>query len=284
MIRFTFNRAVDSEDPQKIVAFVNRHTGLSGQRIKAAMTKGALWRKRRGQRFRRVRRAQAGIRPGDTVRLYYDENLLSLPVPEAVCLHDYRRYSIWWKPAGMLTQGTHFSDHASLIRQVEKRFSHCQPRLVHRLDREAMGLVMVAHDRRSASEISLLFKQNQIKKTYRAEVRGNLTQKAGIEQINRPLDGKPALTEIIHTWKRERGQTTLVELVLHTGRTHQVRRHLAEIGFPVMGDPRYGRHSSHPGGLQLVAWALDWQCPFTQKEIGLRLPNEFVPQHLLNPE
>ena len=284
MTRFTFDRAVAPEDPQQIIEFVIRHTGLSRQRIKSAMTKGALWRKRSGQRFRRIRRAQARIKPGDVIRLFYDEQLLSVPVPKAVCLHDYRRYSIWWKPAGMLSQGTYFSDHASLIRQVEKRFSRCRPRLVHRLDRETMGLVMVAHDRRSAAEISRLFRQNQIKKTYRAEVRGDLTQAAGIRQINRPLDGKTALTEIRFTWKQAQSKTTIVELLLHTGRTHQIRRHLADIGYPIMGDPRYGRHNSHPDGLQLVAWALDWRCPFTQKRMRHCVPDEFMPLHLLNPD
>ena len=284
MTRLTFDRTVDPEDPQQIVEFVSRHTGLSRQRIKTAMARGALWRKRGGQRFRRIRRAQAGIKPGDVIRLFYDENLLSLPVPKAVLLHDYQRYSVWWKPAGMLSQGTHFSDHTSLIRQVEKRFTRCRPRLVHRLDRETMGLVMVALDRRAAAEISRLFRQNQIKKTYRAEVRGDLKMAAGIAQINRPLDGKPALTEITFTWKQAQGRTTVVELVLHTGRTHQIRRHLADIGFPVMGDPRYGRHNSHPGGLQLVAWALDWRCPFTQEEMRLCLPDELMPLHLLDPD
>ena len=283
MKRFTFDRAVDPQDPLQVVEFVSHHTGLSKQRIKSAMTKGALWRKRGGERFGRIRRAQARVRPGDIIRLYYDEKLLSLPVAEAFCLLEYQRYSIWYKPAGMLTQGTHFGDHTSLLRQVEKRLSRCRPRLVHRLDRETLGLVMVAHDRRAAGNLSRLFIQDQIKKTYRAEVFGDITHVVGIRQINHPIDGKPALTEITHIWPRQQGKTSLLELVLHTGRTHQIRRHLADVGFPIMGDPKYGRGNSHPGGLQLVAWALDWRCPFTQKKRRLHLPDEFMLPDLINP-
>ena len=116
-------------------------------------------------------------------------------------------------------------------------------------------------DRPAAGNLSRLFIQDQIKKTYRAEVLGDITRVGGIRQINQPIDGKPALTEITHIWPRQQGKTSLLELVLHTGRTHQIRRHLADVGFPIMGDPKYGRRNSHPGGLQLVAWAIDWRCP-----------------------
>jgi tRNA pseudouridine32 synthase/23S rRNA pseudouridine746 synthase len=283
MTRFTFDRTVDLEDPNPLVEFVGRHTGLSKQRIKAAMAKGALWRKRGRERFRRIRRAQAGAKPGDVIRLYYDENLLALPAPEAVCLHDYQRYSLWWKPAGLLTQGTRYTDHVSLLRQVEKRFSRCRPRLVHRLDRETMGLLMVAHDSRAAAELSLLFRQKKIQKVYRAEVRGDLTRTVGTGRIDRPLDGKPALTEITFARRQAGSETTLVELLLHSGRTHQIRRHLADLGFPIMGDPRYGRHNSHPQGLQLVAWALAWRCPFARKGIRHIVPDQFMPPNLINP-
>ena len=283
MTRFTFDKTVEPHDPDQIVAFVGRHTGLSKWRIKAAMAKGALWRRRGRKRFSRIRRAQAAARPGDVIRFYYDEKLLALPVPEAVCLVDYHRYSIWWKPAGLLTQGTHYTDHVSLLRQVEKRFSRCRPRLVHRLDRETMGMVMVAHDGGAAAELSLLFKHKKIEKGYRAEVRGDLTQSVGTGRIDRPLDGKPALTEITLARKRVGSETTFVELLLHSGRTHQIRRHLADLGFPVMGDPRYGQHNSHTAGLQLLAWSLAWRCPFSRKKMRQTVPEEIMPPNLIMP-
>ena len=283
MTRFTFSRTAGRRDGGRLVDFVSRHSGLSKRKIKEAMHKGALWRKRGHGRYRRVRRALAPLESGDAVRLYYDEKLLSLPVPDAVCLQRRRRYSVWWKPAGLLTQGTRFTDHVSLLRQVEKRLGGRNPYPVHRLDRETMGAVIVAHDSAAAAELSALFRRRQIVKGYRAEVCGDLTHlPAAAGRIEQPLDGKKSLTEIVATRRGPTADTTVVDMVLHTGRTHQIRRHLAHLGFPVLGDPRYGKGNRHPGGLQLVARSLDWRCPFSGVHVCVRVPSELMPPALAN--
>ena len=80
-------------------------------------------------------------------------------------------------------------------------------------------------------------------------------------RIDLPLDGRPALTEYrVERYDRAR-DASVVQIRIRTGRTHQIRRHLAALGHPVLGDPRYGRGNADPRGLQLVAAGLTFRCP-----------------------
>ena len=109
------------------------------------------------------RRAQAG----DRLAFYYDEAILRLRPLSATCIGDQRFYSVWDKPAGLLTQGTRYADHCSLLRQAELHFQGRRKTLpVHRLDREAAGLVIVAHDPKAAAAFSKLFQEKRIEKQY----------------------------------------------------------------------------------------------------------------------
>jgi tRNA pseudouridine32 synthase/23S rRNA pseudouridine746 synthase len=181
------------------------------------------------------------------------------------------RWSAWVKPAGLLTQGTPFGDHASLLRLVEKALD--RPAFpVHRLDREVEGLVLVAHDERAAAALSELFRTGKVVKRYRAEVLGDVASALGREGVvETPLDGKDART----SWRvvacdAERGATTL-DVTIETGRQHQIRRHLESIGHPVMGDPRYGAGNKNRDGMRLAAVFLAFEEPFTGEAIELAL-------------
>jgi len=246
---------------------LSESTGISRARIKDAMNKGAVWLKRAKGPRRRLRRAKTSVMPGDTLELYYDEKILALSPDNAVCLADHDQYSVWYKPAGLLTQGTNYGDHISVLRQAERLFS---PRrgvfLVHRLDREAKGLVLLAHSRNAAAKLSGLFRQGLVEKHYRVEVLGDLSGKArGV--IDRPLDGKGALTTYeVHSYNPETN-TTVLDVEIKTGRLHQIRRHLSMIGFPVMGDPRYGRGNRNTKGMMLEAVSLAFICPLLHEKV-----------------
>lgn len=236
-------------------------SGLSKQRIKDAMNKGAVWQVPAQGAARRLRRATARVVAGDHLKLYYDPELLQRACAEPELLMDCARYSLWYKPPGLLTQGTHYGDHCALLRRVEQ---WAQPRrgawLVHRLDREAAGLILVAHDRGAAAALSALFQGRGIEKVYAVEVRGALDAPGVSRRIDLPLDGDNAVTVCqVLAYDADRDVTCL-QVQLITGRKHQIRRHLAAVDHPVMGDWRYGTAG---GELQLVATVLRFSCPLS---------------------
>jgi tRNA pseudouridine32 synthase/23S rRNA pseudouridine746 synthase len=271
MTGIRFQVRVARGELRKACAILAQASGLPKLRIKEAMQKGAVWLKRNGAGEQRLRRAQAVPRPGEILSIYYDAELLARVPPVAECRHDAGRFSIWIKPAGLMTQGTRFGDHCSLLRQAEVFLRPGRKALlVHRLDREATGLAIIAHDRAAAGALSRLFADRQIVKRYRVEVRGRIGPAAG--RIDLTLDGKPAATEYtVLSYDSKRDVSTL-DVMMQTGRKHQIRRHFALAGFPVMGDPSYGQNNQNAAGLKLTAWSLEFICPFTGQPLKFRLP------------
>lgn len=261
------------DDPVTACDALARRTGLSKTRLKRAMVQGAVWVQRPDVKMRRVRRATTVVQPGDRWTVYYDPAILDLEPPEAHCLKVTPHYSIWFKPAGLMTQGTRFGDHCSLARQVEQHF-HMKRKvlLVHRIDREAAGLVLVAHSREAAARFSAMLRTGAIKKRYTVLVRGDLTGRPSPGRINLPLDGKIAITDFVAVAYDAALNQTFLHVIIQTGRLHQIRRHFAMIGFPVIGDPRYGEANKNQSGLKLVADRMAFDCPFgggwTQVSLG----------------
>ncbi|MFO0753990.1 MAG: RluA family pseudouridine synthase [Thermodesulfovibrionales bacterium] len=253
--------------------FLATRSGLSKSRVKDAMSKGAVWVLRRRGGPKRLRRATAPLVAGDILELHYDEKLLSQAPPEAKCLSDQGRYSVWYKPAGLVAQGTRYGDHCSLLRRAEL---HSSPQrevfLVHRLDREAAGLMLLAHTREAAARLSELFRLNRIVKHYRVEVLGCLGARGTRGVIDRPLDGKPSLTEYEVESSDPEGASSVARVIIRTGRLHQIRRHFDGIGHPVIGDPKYGTGNKNTEGMQLTACALAFRCPFRGREVEFTLP------------
>lgn len=263
---------VSAEDSKAAAELLAALTELPKARIKDAMAKGAVHRKQGRRPEHRLRRATAPLKPGDRIALHYDPDILSRTPPPLDVVADHGRYSVWDKPAGLLTQGTRFGDHCSLLRLAERHFSPPRPAFpVHRLDREASGLILVAHDGKAAAALSALFRDGRVEKEYRAEVRGRMEPAGQWRKIGAPIDGKPSLTEARAVEYLPGVDVSRVEVRLHTGRRHQIRRHLEEIGFPVMGDPRYGRGNRNREGLRLTAAGLAFTCPLTGEKREYRV-------------
>lgn len=188
-----------ADDGQQAATLLCNATGLSRSRIKDAMQKGAVWLKKKGKgKNRRLRRATAAIAKDDTLSIYYDEGILQTPPLSARLVADQRYYSVWEKPAGMLCQGTEYGDHCSLLRLAELSFAPRRPVfLLHRLDREASGLVLIGHNKKAAAHFSALFKERKIDKRYLALVAG-CPGPVGSEHTVTPPSGRQAGKHQIH--------------------------------------------------------------------------------------
>jgi 23S rRNA pseudouridine1911/1915/1917 synthase len=123
--------------------------------------------------------------------------------------------------------------------------------LVHRLDTGTSGIVLFARTQEAAGDLSRLFADREMRKVYLAVAEGVIGEDLAIDT---PIDGRAASTTIRTLGAATLG--TLVEAEIHTGRTHQIRIHLASIGHPVAGDRRYGS-TVNTSRLMLHAWKLE---------------------------
>ena len=163
------------------------------------------------------------------------------------------------KPAGMPTQPTRDRRQRSLEELLRAEFKSIY--LVHRLDTGASGVVVFARRREAAARLSELFAGRAIRKTYLARVEPPLSEPIVIDT---PIDGKDAHTEV------EPGDPAVVRIT--TGRTHQIRRHLASIGHPVAGDRRYG--GAKASRMMLHAWKIEHESFGT---IEAPPPDDLIP-------
>lgn len=241
---------------------------LSKKKLKDAMTKGACWWTHKGKRLR-LRRATKELKPGVRLELFYDESVLARKPAEPVLIADFGRYTAWFKPHGVLAQGSQWGDHCSLLRMAEIRVNKpCF--LIHRLDADAAGLMLIAHDPKAAGALSKRFSERAMTKRYRARVSGLLDIQD--QSVDAPVEGKPALSRVSTLEIHQNNQTSLLSVTIETGRKHQIRRHLAGLGHPIIGDRLYGRPAKQP--LQLLAVYLAFDCPLTRQKREIELPAE----------
>ena len=153
--------------------------------------------------------------------------------------------------------------------------------IVHRIDKDTSGLVIVAKNDKTLELLTEMFKNKEIKKTYLAIVDGVINNKSGT--INAPItrdvkdrkkmmvgkDGKNSITHfyVLKTFKNN----TYLSLNLETGRTHQIRVHMAYIGHPITNDKVYGKENTS-FGQYLHASKLEFIHPITKKEIIVEAP------------
>lgn len=144
--------------------------------------------------------------------------------------------------------------------------------LVHRLDQPASGLLVVALHPHAAAGLSALFRDHDLERVYRAVLAGTVASTSWTA----PLDGQSARTDL--TAVGTGSGFTAAELRLHTGRTHQIRKHAALAGHAIAGDRRHGGDVGHAWPrLALHAWRLRFVHPVTGATLELTAP---VPEDL----
>lgn len=226
------------------------------------------------------------ISPGQEIALYEPENAIPkayhTSAPVAV-LYEDDQLAIVNKPAGLPTSGNQFRTlENALIGQLAPSDADDAlgwPKPVHRLDAPTSGLVILAKTVPARIVLGSMFEKKEIRKKYQAIVIGKPPAQ-GI--LDSPVNDQQAFTEfrLLKTVPSlKSGNLSLLELEPQTGRTHQLRIQLADAGFPILGDPLYGR----PGailkgkGLFLCAVELRLEHPtlHTPLEVTISAPNKF---------
>lgn len=190
--------------------------------------------------------------------LYEDDSLLAVEKPAGVLVH------------GIYQGGKAKHAEETLADWIREKYPkigsvgdapQTRPGVVHRLDRETSGVMLLAKNQKAFDFLKNLFKNRQIEKTYLALVWGEIKRDEGV--IDKPIsivDGsvkrtvfkgkmqREAITEykVLKRYTCELGELTLVEAKPKTGRTHQIRVHFASIGHPLAGDKLYGKKYSLP--------------------------------------
>lgn len=214
--------------------------------------------------------------------LYEDDYLLVVNKPKDMVVH----------PSAGHTEGTlvnavraHCGEHLSGINGV------LRPGIVHRIDKDTTGALVICKDDAVHRDLAEQLKEHSIRRRYRAIVCGNLKEDEGTVDApigRHPIDrkkmavnyknGKDAVT---HYRVLERfGQYTYIECRLETGRTHQIRVHMASIGHPLLGDTVYGssRNSKNLQGQVLHAMILGFRHPATGEYMEFEAP---LPEYFL---
>ena len=258
-----YSFAVKEKTPA--LEFLAENTKLSKMIIKKLFNAGAIWViDAKGEN--RLRKIKGDLEADTRVRVYHDPSIKPFDMELVECIHDTHNWGIWFKPAGLLSQGTKYGDQFSILRLVEKKINR-PGLLVHRLDRETSGLMIIAYNKKIARYFSEQIRERKVHKYYQAVLKGELENDTG--EIRFDIDGKEAVTEY-KVLERKNGQT-LVEALLITGKKHQLRIHFDHIGHAIMGDPRYGSFNSHEDGLQLVASKIILLAPGRNNEMKFEI-------------
>jgi len=262
--------------------------GLSRSRIQAVIRKGGALLNGRPTK------ASEPVSEGDVVSWRQPEVVpCDTASPEDIPL-DILYEDDWLivlnKPAGMVVHPGAGNEHGTMVSAL---LHHCgslsqvggveRPGIVHRLDKETSGCLVVAKNDAAHQSLSEQFAGREVRKTYLALVAGAPRYRTGV--VNAPIArhhihrqkmaisrndrGREAVTE--YRLLSSAGGRSLIECKPRTGRTHQIRVHLKHLGCPILGDPLYGKRGDFPRHM-LHAWKLQFFHPADRRPLTFEAP------------
>ena len=281
-------------DGRRLDVFLSEVTGLTRSRVATLMDEGHCLAGGK-EEHKAGTKAKAGT-----------EIVLTVPAPKPAVpqaedlpltiLYEDRDLAVVVKPCGMVVHPAAGNEDGTLVNALLYHLDslggiggELRPGIVHRLDKDTSGLLLVAKNDASQLALSQQLADRAMEKHYRALVEGNLREDSGF--IDAPIarhrtdrkrmavdpDGRPSQTE----WTvlaRGKG-CTLLDVHILTGRTHQIRVHMKHIGHPVCGDPIYGASRGvHVPRLMLHAYSLSFTHPTSGERMTFTapLPEEFL--------
>lgn len=248
-------------------------------------------------------RSSSSLEPGSLVKVTIPDDILSEFIPEDLpieILFQDKDLAVIVKPAGMASHpygnqmtGTLANALLFHVRDLSGINGVLRPGIVHRLDKGTSGVMLIAKNDRAHQELSGQFATRVVKKTYAAICRGVLSETVGIIEVPigrsrqdrmkmeaTGINGKEAVTRF--RVSERFGRHTLVRCFPETGRTHQIRVHLAYIGYPVAGDGVYGTREVENLGLEqgrqlLHAEEISFRHPCTGETMTFKalFPSDF---------
>ena len=245
-----------------------------------------------------IARASLRLEAGDRVDIIIPPALPSELTPEAIPLniiYEDDDLLVVDKPAGLTVHPAPGHPSHTLVNAILSHFPHLadisnslRPGIVHRLDKDTSGLMLVAKNKVAQDNLIDQFRTRSVNKSYLVLVEGRLTPERGIIEAAIGRDprnrkrmavvsrGSEARTE--YQVSKYTGNYTLLEITPETGRTHQIRVHLAAIGYPVVGDAVYGVKSSYLSRQFLHACRLGFRLPSSGEyvEFTSKLPRDLA--------
>jgi 23S rRNA pseudouridine1911/1915/1917 synthase len=253
-----------SQNGMTLMEFIAAALGLSRNRAKALVDTRNVFVNRR-----RVWMARHTLTPGDVIEMSEVGSQQPAPPKRLRILFTDDQYVVVDKPAGMLSNGP-----ASAESVLQEQIALPSLVAVHRLDRDTSGCLLLAKNARAFDAAVAQFRKCDVSKTYHAIVRGQLDPPN--QKISTPIQGEHAVTRV----KTLAASTAASHVLLNieTGRTHQIRRHLAAAGTPIIGDSHYGvrteatRKTLYVTRQMLHASSIEFTHPLTQRRINVTSP------------
>ncbi|WP_051285088.1 RluA family pseudouridine synthase [Aequorivita capsosiphonis] len=255
--------------------------------FQAALTKSALKKALKKQYVTvngEIATSATFINGGECIRLSILEEVSpkkKLIFPLKVLFED-EYLAVIHKPAGIMVSGNSFKTIANALDQNLKRSNlpdATAPKPVHRLDFATTGILLVGKTSSSIRVLNKMFENKEIKKIYYAITIGEMNSQGEIISDIDGKDSKSTYTLCESVLSERFGKLNLVQLEPETGRRHQLRKHLSNIGNPILGDKEYGIENLilNGKGLYLHAYSLRFNHPFTQDEVYIKdeLPKSF---------
>ena len=284
---------------ERMDSFLSRKTDFTRSRIQQLIKNGDITVNGKNAKNNKKIKASYKIEENDRIEIFIPETEQAEIIPENIkidIIYEDEDIAVINKNAGLVVhpaQGHYSGTLVNAILYHIKDLSgingEIRPGIVHRLDKDTSGLIVIAKNDKAHINLAKMFQEKKIKKTYLAILKGKLTKEKGriVTQIGRDTDDRKKMTVIKGNDRGKEAITnynvicsnelfTLVKVYIETGRTHQIRVHMKYMGYPILGDMVYGRKDSEKRQM-LHAYKLEFLHPVTEKPMKFisEIPEDF---------